>query len=334
MLYFVALQAYDAAKFVIEARRTSGLTCRRMQCVAFGAVSLGLLVLWAGLVAAAPPSAISPAVSSALALASGVAYFFGFTPPKLLRLAWQAPELRAFLSRVASLPRLPDADAVVQELERGAASVVGAPRALLARLDPATNMLVSRLDGEVYEHPADAMPGGWAFTTQRPMLTVNAPRDARRTPTSTDASTSAPSSRRRSRPAPPVGALVVYAPREPVFAEDDLALVQLVADQAAVVLEARRLIEEAARVQAREEATASRTISSRRRRMTSRRRSPPSRRRPSSWSAAPCATGGASADIEGIRRIVRESRRLNRLVVDLLRRRASSTVTSSAGASR
>src|SRR5207237_4693110 len=50
-----------------------------------------------------------------------------------------------------------------------------------------------------------------------------------------------------------LGVLVVYAPRTPVFAEEDLALVQLLADQAAVILESRALIDEAARVRAREE---------------------------------------------------------------------------------
>jgi signal transduction histidine kinase len=42
--------------------------------------------------------------------------------------------------------------------------------------------------------------------------------------------------------------------RAPLFAEDDLTLIQLLADQAAVVLESRALIDEAARVQARDEA--------------------------------------------------------------------------------
>jgi signal transduction histidine kinase len=52
-----------------------------------------------------------------------------------------------------------------------------------------------------------------------------------------------------------LGVLVVYAPRAPIFAEDDLALSQLLADQAAVILESRALIDEATRVRAYEEAT-------------------------------------------------------------------------------
>jgi signal transduction histidine kinase len=50
-----------------------------------------------------------------------------------------------------------------------------------------------------------------------------------------------------------LGVLVAYAPRAPIFADEDLELVKLLADQAAVVLESRALIDEAASVQAREE---------------------------------------------------------------------------------
>jgi signal transduction histidine kinase len=52
-----------------------------------------------------------------------------------------------------------------------------------------------------------------------------------------------------------LGVLLIYAPRAPFFANSDLELLQLLADQAAVILESRALIDEAARVQAREEAT-------------------------------------------------------------------------------
>ena len=115
-----------------------------------------------------------------------------------------------------------------------------------------------------------------------------------------------------------LGVLVVYAPRTPVFAEDDLALIQLLADQAAVVLESRALIDEAARVRAREEVT---------------------RLKEDFLSAAahdlktPLTTlvaqaqllerrtvraPEAPADVEGIRRLVREAQRLKTLVLELL----------------
>jgi signal transduction histidine kinase len=49
--------------------------------------------------------------------------------------------------------------------------------------------------------------------------------------------------------------LAAYASRRPIFADEDLVYVQLLADQAAVVLESRALIDEATRVRAQEEAT-------------------------------------------------------------------------------
>jgi len=60
--------------------------------------------------------------------------------------------------------------------------------------------------------------------------------------------------RRDERAFEPVRALLeAFAAHQPVFSNDDLALAQLLADQAAVVLESRALIDEAARVQALED---------------------------------------------------------------------------------
>src|SRR5205085_6618510 len=50
-----------------------------------------------------------------------------------------------------------------------------------------------------------------------------------------------------------IGVLEAFAAHQPVFSTDDLALAQLLADQAAVVLESRALIDEAARVRALED---------------------------------------------------------------------------------
>lgn len=64
-----------------------------------------------------------------------------------------------------------------------------------------------------------------------------------------------PRSRHRSAPATSTLAYwVVYASQEPVFANSDLQLLRLLADQAAVVLEGRTLLDEVVHVHAREEA--------------------------------------------------------------------------------
>ena len=64
------------------------------------------------------------------ALLSGTAYYLGFAPPRLLIRAWQEPELRRFLERAATLPRLPDTATIVRTLEDGAARTMGAGAAL------------------------------------------------------------------------------------------------------------------------------------------------------------------------------------------------------------
>ena len=115
-----------------------------------------------------------------------------------------------------------------------------------------------------------------------------------------------------------LGVLSVYAPQTPIFVEDDLFLVQLLADQAAVILESRALIDEAARVRAREETT---------------------RLKDDFLSAAahdlktPLTTliaqaqllerralrhPNAPADVQAIQRLVKEGQRLKNLVLELL----------------
>jgi signal transduction histidine kinase len=115
-----------------------------------------------------------------------------------------------------------------------------------------------------------------------------------------------------------LGVLAVSAPRAPLFAEDDLILLQLLADQAAVVLESRALIDEAARVRAREEMTRLRDdfLSS----------AAHDLKTPLTTLVAQAQllerrsqlSPDAPADLPGIRRLVVESTRLRGLVLELL----------------
>ena len=184
-----------------------------------------------------------------------ISYFLGFAPPGLLRRAWQEPELRSFLGRAASLPRLPDTGTIIAEMERGASTSVGAPHARIGLWDEPAQVLRFAQDGHSIEYaPGQDSVTGRAFLTQRAQFTADVPRRGPpyagqgRTP-GVRALLAAPITAGEKR----LGVLVVYAPHAPVFAEEDMDLVQLLADQAAVILESRTLIDEAARVQAREE---------------------------------------------------------------------------------
>lgn len=258
VLYFFAVNGYVAAAFLRAARRASGVTRRRMQAVAFGSGFLGLTILLAGLNALASPDLRQALrlIQHFASLASGLSYFIGFAPPALLRRAWQEPELRAFLGRAASLPRLPDTAAIVRELERGAAEALGAPAASIGLWDEASGKLVyTGPDGPMPYGP-DLLIGGRAFTTQRAIFSADTARDDPAhaelyRSTGALAILAAPITAGEKR----LGVLAVFAPRAPIFAEEDLLLVQLLADQGAVILESRALIDEAARVRALEEAT-------------------------------------------------------------------------------
>lgn len=320
--YFGVVSLYCAQAFVRAARRSTGVTRRRMQAVAAGSLLLGVAILVAGIgpLSPVPITGLVSGITQVLALASAVAYFIGFATPQILRRAWQQPELRAFLRRAASLPRLPDTGSIVRALQEGAAATLGA-RAAIGLHDRAANVL--RFQDPSGVLPDEVGPGDFlvwrAFAEQRPEYYPDAGRAhpelgsvyrARGIASLLIAPISAGEKR--------LGALEAYAEHPPIFSEDDLELVVLLADQAAVVLESRALIDEAARVRAHEEAarlkedfisaaahdlkTPLTTLVAQAQFLERRAESEP----------------GAPTDLQGIKRIVREAKRLSSLVVELL----------------
>jgi signal transduction histidine kinase len=322
VLYFAALSAYCAVAFIRAARRSAGVTRRRLQAVAAGTLLLGLAILMAGFAPLVPASlaGLPSGVTQVLALASAVAYFVGFAPPQVLRRAWQEPELRRFLRRAATLPRLPDTPSIVRALQDGAGSTLGA-RATIGLFDEGTNTLR-------FQDPHGVLPNEigpsefvvWrVFETQRPEYVADAARTHPELAASYRAHgvrslLIAPISAAEQR----LGALEAYADHQPIFSEDDLDLVRLLADQAAVILESRALIDEAARVRAHEEtarlkedfiSAAAHDLKTPLTTLVAQAQF--LERRALTEPAAP-------ADLPGIRRIVREAKRLSGLVLELL----------------
>ncbi len=257
ILWVVLLGGYTSLQFLRHARDGRGVTARRMTAVAAGSGMIAALFLL-GMVNVVTPDA-SPAVAIAnriLALGAGTAYFIGFSPPALIRRAWQEPELRTFLEHAATLPRVRETSAVVREIERAAARATGAQGAFVALWDEETEQLVyqTQAGGTATMSPSHGITGR-AFTEQRGLFVGDAtkvdPENAemyRRYAARAILAAPITSGERR------LGVLATFAERAPIFAEDDLHLVQLLADQAAVILENRALVAEGAEVQAREEA--------------------------------------------------------------------------------
>jgi signal transduction histidine kinase len=258
LIYLIGLLMYSAIAFARESRRSSGVTRRRMQAAAAGSILLVLVFVFTTLRLLLPAmDSFWQGLSDLAGLAAGGCYFLSFASPRWLRRAWQEPELRAFLGRAARLPRLLDANAIIAELEGGAATSLGAPNARIGLWDPEAGKIYFPLGDRNYAlDPSEPIPAARAFRTQQPAFSADVPREhpdyaeMSRTWRLT-AVLAAPISAGEKQ----LGVLVVYAPRAPIFADDDLALLQLLADQAAVILESRTLIDEATRVRAREEAT-------------------------------------------------------------------------------
>ena len=248
--YFVALTLYGTVVVVRAARQSGGVTRRRLQAVAAGSLGLGLAILVAGAQVAFPAwAAWWSVLANLFALASGLGYLIGFAPPRWLRQAWQGPELRAFLGRTASFSHLPDTDTIVHELERGTASSLGAPAALISLWDEEAGVLRGTIGREPYEIRPGRLISGQAFADQRALFSNDVGQDSpahveQFAAPGASAVLAAPITVGTKR----IGVLAAYALQAPLFAEDDLVLLQVLADQAAVVLENRVLIDQMARV--------------------------------------------------------------------------------------
>jgi signal transduction histidine kinase len=247
LLFFVGLELYAAVAFVRAARRTVGVTGRRMRAVALGALLFGLT-----LVAVAASSSYSwlDQVATSLALASAVSYFIGFAPPLFLRRSWQEPELRAFLATANRLARPTSGSLELQELERASAAALGTHGARILCWDERRQQLDPAGDGESEPASPDiAAAIGRAFEDQEPQFFSY--RIGRARPgTGPRALLAAPITTSSER----YGVLLLHTRHAPLVVAEDIELAELVAGQIAATFEARALAEELARTQAAAEA--------------------------------------------------------------------------------
>jgi signal transduction histidine kinase len=276
--YFIAVAAYDTFAFTREAMHSGGVTQRRVQAAAVGSFALGGAVVFAA-AAGLDPARVElwTILLRVMALGSAIAYYIGFTPPRWLRQAWQVPALQAFLLDIARFPYLADLQAVLTELERHAAAVVGVQSAAIGLWQEAEGVLRfwTGLGGRatLAEYPEDLRSrdivphqgmidippnrilSGRAFLEQRPVLATDVRREdpdnlSLYIASDVRAVLAAPISAGNRK----LGVLTAWSSRPPVFAESDIELLQLVALQAATVFESRDLLHEVADARARAEA--------------------------------------------------------------------------------
>jgi signal transduction histidine kinase len=319
IVWFGIVGGYAAFAFARGAARARGITRRRMTAVAVGAVSF-IAAIVALLVGALIETDMFSVVGQLLALAAVLAFFLGFAPPAWIRRAWREPDLRRFLEHSVHLAGMTDERRALVEIQQAAADAFGATGSAIGLVDESRPVLrYVGSDGEWLEYPDDAFIGGRAFREQRRIVALDAG--------TTDPENAAVYQRVAARTviAAPItaedrrlGVLTVYAERAPIFIDDDLWLLELLADQTAVLLDARALSIEAANMRSREEAARLKeeflsaaahdlrtplTVVLGQAELLARRLA----RDPS-----------APVDAAGVTRMVRESRRLRDLVSELL----------------
>ena len=257
VVFVTVLGLYASLGFLREARRSTGVTRRRMQAVAFGSGLLAVVLLLAGVRVVVPEGTEWLAlVSQVIGLALVLSYYIGFAPPTTLRRAWQEPTLRALLAEAPDLVQLPDARAVADRLEQRAIGATGADGSAIGLWDEDAQQLVFRGDdGVQYIAPGEFIAGR-CFERQELIFSTRAERDApehaddyRRTGIHAIAAAPISADDRR------LGVLVVYAARPPLFTDDVLSLIGLMSEQAALVLRSQQLLREAAQVRAMAEVT-------------------------------------------------------------------------------
>jgi len=253
--WFVGVGGYAAMAFAQRARLSRGITRHRMTAVAIGAILFvaAIAAVLAGVLFTAQVLSVAGQV---LALGAAFAFLLGFAPPAWVRRAWREPDLRRFFQQSVRIAGLDDDRHALSDLQRHAADTFGASGASIGIWNPGHRTLrYVGSSGEWLEYPDDQFIAGQAFAKQRRVVALDAPREDPEHAAAYEASSartviSAPMTLEDRR----LGVLSVYADRAPIFIDDDLWLMELLADQAAVLIEARTLAAEAATVRSREEA--------------------------------------------------------------------------------
>jgi signal transduction histidine kinase len=241
--YFTVFEGYAGYAVLRATRRARGVTRRRLQLIGVGTVFLALAIFGAGIALVLPVvgSLILP-----LALGSGLSYLFGFVPPAPLRRAWQAPDLLAFVRQTSRLVGEAGAELVNSALAREVAAATGESEAALGLWQPELAVLrFWRTTGAPIDRRLDESLAAQAFIEQRAQRTSDGAASTRRLPAEHRQAgpryvLTAPITVGERR----LGVVAVVVARRSAFFDDDLSQLQLLADQAGVVLEHRRLFEE------------------------------------------------------------------------------------------
>ncbi|HEY2980537.1 MAG TPA: PAS domain-containing protein [Anaerolineales bacterium] len=248
--YFASVEIYATLIFIRGAFSTSGITRQRLRLASLASGLLAGIILLAGVLVAVPEqlrSALSPIIQ-ALALLAGLSYYLGFAPPRWLSQTWQLTELHRYLRETSGhWARVPSV--TFDHLSKAAARAVGGIAAAIAVWDFEANHLKIDAPGEPAWHVdrLEAQPSALSMSwRQRVPRLVEIPREV-----PAEAAAWAQGMGAQSLLIVPVvsgshawAMLIVALRHEPLFVEDDLNLLSLLAGQSAIVLDYARLLDD------------------------------------------------------------------------------------------
>jgi len=255
--YFIFIEAYAVMAFVVGARHTRGVTHWRLLLAASGSGFIAAVIFLAGVSQAVPAAAgvIGP-LNRLFGLLAILSYYVGFASPRWLLRTWQLSELYYFLRQTPEPHSGEQQTSTLDRLCRATASAVGGVVAAAALWDEKEEQLVVRASSDPSRLPAGLAigPGPMEASWQeRKPLLAEVPADL-----SAGAAPVVRAVGAGAILAVPImtreyawGLLVLFSWRVPLFASDDLALMAMLAEQAAVALgyssllaEQRHLIEQ------------------------------------------------------------------------------------------
>ncbi len=256
IIYFVIVEVYAAYILVKGALTIHGVTGNRLRLASAGSGLLALLFIVGIILLLINQAAESPALDSGfasliqvLAILSGLSYYFGFSPPQWLRRSWQLRELYNFLQQIARR-REYDRAAVFEELSTAALRTVGGTTAVVAGWNPESERLTLEIPGnpplQAENLEAESLePLRQAWLEQRARV-ARVPNEI-----GTDMKLWAEQFGARTLIIVPIkgslqpwGVLIVALRYAPLFAQDDLDMLSLLAEQCTITLDHSALIAE------------------------------------------------------------------------------------------
>ncbi len=238
-MYMVFFEVYGTYAFIHGAITTRGVTYWRMTLAALGSGALGAVLFLAGVMAVAP--SLGEAIrsfSQILAITSGLSYYLAFATPRWLRQALQNTELYYFLAANAKYPLETRASESLNILRQAATRAVGGRAALIMEKENQPNSLSVRATGQfqmltLAEGTMESLQQVWQ--TRQPLVLYDLNAAELQLARNFDADTIfvIPIA----TPEKVWGLLLVFAYGKPLFAEDEMALLSLFAEQTALILD-------------------------------------------------------------------------------------------------